>query len=93
MALEDFDGVMVTPRPIYPDGSPMAAEERTVRLKVTFRTDGTPQFISVDQSSGRPALDKAATNAAKEVRIEPYLNEGKPSPFTSVIPIRFELTH
>ena len=39
--------VKVTPRPIYPDGSPMAGEERTVGLKVTFRTDGTPQFISV----------------------------------------------
>lgn len=83
----------VTPKPVYPESSRMAGEEGTVRLKVTFRTDGAPQFISVEQSSGHPALDKAATDAAKEARIEPYLNDGKPSPFILVIPIRFALAH
>lgn len=83
--------MQVTPKPSYPDASRMAGEEGTVRLKVTFHTNGAPQFISVDESSGYPALDKAATDAMKEARIEPYVQGGKPTPFTVIIPIRFQL--
>lgn len=83
----------VTPKPAYPDASRMAGEEGTVKLKVTFRTNGAPQFITVEESSGYPALDKAATDAMKEARIEPYVQDGKPTPFIVIIPIRFQLTH
>jgi TonB family protein len=85
--------IRVTPRPTYPDASRLAGEEGTVMIKVTFDFEGTPQLISVERSSGFPALDQAATDAVREMRIEPYTKDGKPESAVIVVPMRFTLAN
>lgn len=85
--------IWVTPRPAYPDASRLAGEEGTVMIKVTFDLAGTPQFIAVDRSSGFPALDQAAIDAAREMRVEPYMRDGTPERAVIVVPMRFTLAN
>jgi TonB family protein len=78
--------------PVYPASSRLASEEGTVYVKVRFPIEGgAPDVVSVERSSGHPALDKAATDALQQMHIEPYQKDGKSTPIALVVPMRFIL--
>lgn len=83
--------VRVTARPVYSAASRAAGEQGLIQSRVKFDARGVPEMIVVDKSTGYRTLDTAATDALKGMRIEPYIDNGKPVPIWVVMPIRFML--
>lgn len=78
--------------PVYPASSKLAQEEGLAYVKVRFPAEGgSPDVITLEHSSGYPALDQAAIDSMKEMRIEPYLKDGKPTAISIVLPVQFRL--
>ena len=48
------------PKPEYPSSSLRRREEGTVLLRVRVAPDGRPLLVTIDRSSGFPALDRSA---------------------------------
>lgn len=69
----------------------LLASEGRVVLRVFVHVDGTAGPVHLGQSSGNPALDRAAVEAASSWRFQPATRDGVPIEAWAVIPVRFVL--
>lgn len=76
----------------YPRVSIQRREEGTVMLRVLVGTDGVPQDIRIERSSGHVALDRAAREAVQKWRFEPGTRNGEPFAAWGLVPISFRLS-
>jgi protein TonB len=64
--------------PTYPAAARRMGEEGTVRLDVHIGADGAVLEVRVKQSSGSPALDRAAMDTVRRWRFIPATVDGQP---------------
>lgn len=69
----------------------LLASEGRVVVRVLVHADGTVGTVLVNQSSGKPALDRAALGAAASWRFQPATRDGVAIDAWAVIPVRFVL--
>ena len=79
------------PAPIYPARSRRAGEQGTAMVRVLIDSTGRPTQVSIDKSSGFPALDESAVSAVRAARFKPYSEGGLPRAVWVVAPINFKL--
>jgi TonB family protein len=75
--------------PLYPPLAKLARVDGRVRIEVLVNTDGS--VARVVQSSGHPLLARAAIEAAKKYRYEPFVQNGAAVPAIFWVEIDFEL--
>ena len=75
----------------YPAAAPRLDQQGTVKLRLAYDATGAVQDARVVQSSGSPALDKAAMAAVPKFRIRPGTRNGVPQSGVVVQPIRFSM--
>ena len=76
----------------YPRAARLRGVEGTVRLRLTLDRTGGLLEAAVEQSSGAPALDRAALAMAAEAGPAPPFPEDWPAPRAAfVVPVRFAL--
>jgi protein TonB len=84
--------VRVKPLPPYPPDLWQRRIEATVMLAVNIDETGKPTGISVQTSSGYPAMDQSALNTVwRTWHFNPTLRNGKPIVDYIAVPIRFRL--
>ena len=87
--------ILSKPRPNYTDEARTNNIQGTVQVRVTFLPDGTIGKISdVPQNKEnlrRFGLVKAALEAAKKIRFEPAVKNGKPIKATRILTYSFTL--
>lgn len=64
--------------PDYPRSALRAGLSGRVTLRIEVRANGRPGEVSVVESSGHRALDRAAISAVRRWRFEPAMHEGAP---------------
>jgi len=79
-------------RPIYPPQARREGRQGSVLLSLSVDENGSVQNIVLKRSSGYADLDNAASNAYKVAKFTSPLCGGKPSPITTMVPIRFQLS-
>jgi periplasmic protein TonB len=79
------------PNAIYPARSRRAGEQGRVIMRVLVDTTGRPAQVSVQQSSGHPALDEAAVSAVRASLLRPYSENGVAQAVWVLMPIDFVL--
>lgn len=84
-------GYLVAPNPVYPTRSRRAGEEGVSTLRVLVDAGGQPTQVSVQASSGFPALDESALAAVRAAKFRPYVEAGQAQPVWVTISIRFKL--
>jgi periplasmic protein TonB len=82
---------MVPPSPVYPARSRKAGEQGTLTVRVLVDVAGRPSQVSLQGSSGHPALDEAALSAVRAAQFRPYAEGGVPQAVWVVAPINFVL--
>jgi periplasmic protein TonB len=82
---------LTPPSPIYPARSRRAGEKGTVTVSVLIDATGRPTEVSVQGSSGHPALDESAVSAVRAARFRPYSEGGIPQAVRVIVPINFVL--
>jgi protein TonB len=82
---------LTPPSPLYPARSRRAGEQGTVTVKMLIDATGRPTEVSVQGSSGHPALDESAVSAVRAARARPYSEGGIPQPVWVNVPINFVL--
>lgn len=75
----------------YPTASARRHEQGRVVLRVLIGSDGTPQRVEVEKSSGFPLLDRAAREAVAKWRFTPGTRNGVPYPAWGHVPVEFHL--
>lgn len=75
----------------YPAAARRLDQQGTVKLQLAYDATGAVQDARVVQSSGSPALDKAALAAVPRFRIRPGTRNGVPQAGVVVQPIRFSM--
>ena len=75
--------------PIYPHDGRLQRVEGAVVLDVLVGEDGRVKLVQV--TSGTPLLAKAASDAVKQWRYDPYLLNGRPVALHNQITIQFKL--
>ena len=75
----------------YPAAARRLDQQGTVKLQLAYDATGAVQDARVVQSSGSPALDKAAMAAVPRFRIRPGTRNGVPQAGVVVQPIRFSM--
>lgn len=78
-----------TPPPVYPAEAECDSEGGTTVLRVTIEQDGVPARVAQVQSSGNPALDKAALAAVQAWKFRAATRNGKPVSHTINVPVTF----
>lgn len=78
-------------RPRYPIASMRAHEQGTVLLRVLVDTEGVPQQIEIQRSSGHARLDAAARDAVEHARFRPLMRNGAAVSAWGLVPIAFRL--
>ena len=68
-----------------------AGEKGTVTVKVLIDATGRPSEVTLQASSGFPALDQSAVSAVRAARFRPYAEGGVAQPVWVLIPINFVL--
>ncbi|GGA66346.1 cell envelope biogenesis protein TonB [Arenimonas soli] len=82
----------VAPAPRYPRPSLIAGHEGTVVLRVLVDATGQPVEVSIEESSGHRALDRAARQQVLERwRFHPTQRGGRPVAAYALVPIVFSL--
>ncbi len=79
------------PAPDYPNLARRRGEQGRVILKVLVNSDGLPERIQLDQSSGYELLDKSALQAVKSWKFIPATSNNRPVSGSVLVPIRFSL--
>lgn len=79
------------PKPGYPAISKRMGEQGKVVLRVLIGTDGLPQKVEINQSSGYDRLDRQAQEAVMRWRFVPGKRNGVPDAMWSLVPINFVL--
>ncbi len=82
---------LVRPNPIYPARSRRANEQGTAMVRVMIDVAGRPSQVSLQTSSGFPALDESALNAVRAAQFRPYSEGGVAQPVWVLVPIKFVL--
>lgn len=77
--------------PAYPMGSRRKREQGTVVLRLVISPEGRVTEISVNRSSGFPALDDAAMAAVRKWRWSPKVIDGRAVSITGLVRIPFVL--
>lgn len=78
--------------PDYPPESRRRGEEGSVRVSLRVGPDGRVQMAEVIESSGHPALDRAALEAVRRWRFRPATQAGLPVAATMQTAVHFRLT-
>jgi len=60
-------------------------------VSVLIDATGRPTEVSVQGSSGHPALDESAVSAVRAARFRPYSEGGIPQAVRVIVPINFVL--
>jgi len=79
------------PQPQYPAASRRLGEEGKATLRVLFNEKGHAERAEIQKSTGSSRLDEAARQAALRTVIKPYIEDGRPIPVHTVLPISFQL--
>jgi protein TonB len=79
------------PKPGYPAISKRMGEQGKVVLRVLIGTDGLPQKVEINQSSGYDRLDRQAQEAVMRWRFVPGKRNGVPEAMWNLVPINFVL--
>jgi len=77
---------------VYPAESRAASEQGTVALLVYVLEDGRVADVEVKTSSGYPALDASAVQAALTWRLQPAFSNGRPVEVWAEFAVTFRLT-
>ncbi len=87
-----FDAAYLhNPPPEYPLEARRLREQGTVLLRVDVSAEGGALLVSIDQSSGWPALDDAAARAVERWRFEPARRGRETFAAWVLVPIEFDL--
>lgn len=84
-------GWLVAPKPVYSNASRRANEQGTAMVRVLVDVTGRPSQVSLQSSSGFPALDQSALSAVRAAQFRPYLQGGLAQAVLVVVPIKFVL--
>jgi protein TonB len=79
------------PKPGYPAISKRMGEQGKVVLRVLIGTDGLPQKVEINKSSGYDRLDRQAQEAVMRWRFVPGKRNGVPEAMWNLVPINFVL--
>lgn len=79
------------PTPEYPGMSRRRGEQGRVTLKVVVSSNGEPESVQLDKSSGFELLDKAALNAVKNWKFVPAKSNHQSVMGTVIVPVKFSL--
>jgi protein TonB len=79
-------------RVAYPRDSLLRGEHGTVVLRVLVGTDGLPQTVEIETSSGSRSLDIAARDAVKHWSFRPGTKDGVAHSAWARVPIAFDLS-
>ena len=79
------------PAPAYPAISKRMGEQGKVVLRVFISTDGLPQKIEINQSSGFDRLDRQAQDTVLRWKFVPGKRNGVPEAMWYLVPINFVL--
>ena len=77
--------------PIYPPRCLRMGIEGRVKVRVLVGENGRPQEVTIGESSGEDALDRAAMDAVREWRFEPARSNGVPVRAWAIVPVEFKL--
>jgi periplasmic protein TonB len=77
--------------PTYPSALLSKGIGGRVLVTCTVDADGRVTGTSIKQSSGHPALDKAAANAVNKWKFKPATKSGRKVKATCVVPFNFEV--
>jgi protein TonB len=75
----------------YPPSSRALKEQGTTRIRLCYDEQGSPNPVTVDESSGYAKLDEAALLWGRAVRITPGIYRRQPQPACVRIPVLFSL--
>ncbi len=75
----------------YPRDALQAHQQGTVVLRVLVGTDGVPQTVEIEQSSGSRSLDNAAREAVRKWTFQSGTRNGIPAPLWARVPVAFSL--
>jgi len=79
------------PEPVYPEELRRIGIGGSVLLRVVIRPDGFVERVTVERSSGYPALDQSSVTAVQQWRFEPARRGGVPVHFEVRVPITFTI--
>ncbi len=79
------------PPPTYPESSRRGKQEGVVTLEVIVNTEGRPEEISIQTSSGFAPLDQSAVTAVHRWRFRPASMGSIKVKSRVLIPVRFQL--
>lgn len=77
--------------PRYPIAAVNERRAGTVMLRVLVGSDGLPEQVELEASSGSPDLDEAAIAAAREWNFDPAHDGDKAIPSWVLVPVNFSL--
>jgi protein TonB len=84
-------GFLVPPNTLYPARSRKAGEQGTVMVRVFVDVAGRPTQVTLETSSGHPALDEAALSSVRGAQFRPYSEGGVAKTVWVRVPINFVL--
>jgi protein TonB len=84
-------GIWMIQNPIYPERAKKEGWEGTVVLEVFIDSQGRPERVEINRSSGFAVLDQAAKEAVKHWRFRPAQWAGRQIASTGRVPIVFRL--
>ncbi|MCW8190991.1 energy transducer TonB [Verminephrobacter eiseniae] len=79
------------PKPAYPAISRRMGEQGKVLLRVLIGSDGLPQKVEINQSSGFDRLDRQAQEAVMRWRFVPGKRNGVAEAMWNLVPVNFVL--
>jgi protein TonB len=79
------------PKPTYPAISRRLGEQGKVVLRVLIGTDGQPQKVEINKSSGYERLDRQAVDAVMRWKFVPGKRNGVPETMWNLVPVNFVL--
>jgi protein TonB len=82
---------LVRPNPVYPTHSRRNNEQGVAMVRVLIDIAGRPSQVSLEASSGHPALDESALSAVRAAQFRPYSEGGVAQAVWVLVPIKFVL--
>lgn len=79
------------PKPVYPLAARRRGDQGTVLVRVLVTAEGTAASVSLEKSSGVPALDESALSAVKSWRFVPARQGTQAIEAPYVVPVVFKL--
>jgi len=84
-------GFLIPPNPVYPASARRAGNQGTTMVRMLVDIAGRPAQVSIEKSSGFPALDESAVSAVRASQLRPYAEAGTAQAVWVIVPIRFVL--